>query len=199
MANIIHLLVLASGILAYVFSNVNSDSGFYNTFLPFVVLLCFIYGVVVTINIIYKARNKNREQQRSADILLANLKNKLSEQKNVPETDVSVSINSTLSYSKQSETLIETAAIEVDVHEVDKQTADLSQDELNQQEWDNPDNWGGTSWLEFYFSKNDSRTWVPKKNPLLGKTLNLAKPESAYWILAVVLLVAVPGVLVVLL
>lgn len=214
MVNIIHLIVLLTGILAYVFSDVNSSSGFNNTFLPFVVLLSFIYGVVVTINIIYKARNKSREQDRSADILLANLKGKLPEQNNNPETDISVNISSAVSYNKQNEnkqneTLIETAEVEIDVTGFKYTAGDLTeggdltedgvltQDELNQQEWDNPDNWGGTSWLEFYFSKNDSRTWVPKRIPLLGKTLNLAKHDSAYWITGIVVMLVGLGILVV--
>ena len=37
------------------------------------------------------------------------------------------------------------------------------QDETNQAEWANPDNW-----TTIYFSKKDSRTWVPKQNPRHG-------------------------------
>jgi hypothetical protein len=33
-----------------------------------------------------------------------------------------------------------------------------NQKEINQAEWNNPDNWS----VGFYFSKKDSRTWVPK-------------------------------------
>jgi len=33
-----------------------------------------------------------------------------------------------------------------------------TQDELNQAEWENPDNW-----TTIYFSKKDSRSWIPKK------------------------------------
>jgi len=35
-----------------------------------------------------------------------------------------------------------------------------TQDEINQTEWENPDNW-----TTIYFSKKDSRPWVPKKIP----------------------------------
>jgi uncharacterized membrane protein len=53
------------------------------------------------------------------------------------------------------------------------------QDEINQSEWDNPENWSGPGWREFYFSKKDSRTWVPKSIPALGWTVNLAKSAGA--------------------
>ena len=52
-----------------------------------------------------------------------------------------------------------------------------TQDEINQAEWENPDNWS-----TIYFSKKDSRTWVPKKNPKHGSTVNFGSPSGSLWI-----------------
>ena len=51
------------------------------------------------------------------------------------------------------------------------------QDKINQAEWENPDNWSS-----IYFSKKDSRTCVPKRNPKHGWTINFASPSGAKWI-----------------
>jgi uncharacterized membrane protein len=58
----------------------------------------------------------------------------------------------------------------------------MTQQEINDQEWKNPDNWSG-SLAGFYFSKKDNRTWVPKSIPWMGWTLNLGKPAGARWML----------------
>ena len=52
-----------------------------------------------------------------------------------------------------------------------------NQDEINQLEWENPDNWSS-----IYFSKKDTRTVVPKKNPKHGWTINFASASGAKWI-----------------
>ena len=52
-----------------------------------------------------------------------------------------------------------------------------TQDEMNQAEWQNPDNWSS-----IYFSKKDSRTRVPKRNPGQGWTINFGSPSGAKWI-----------------
>lgn len=57
----------------------------------------------------------------------------------------------------------------------------MAPDETNQKEWDNPQNWSDR-WIGLYFSKRDSRLWVPKRNPRLGWTLNLAHPAGAVWL-----------------
>ncbi len=57
----------------------------------------------------------------------------------------------------------------------------MTQDEINEKEWGNPDNWSGPG---FYFSKKDSRVWVPKSIPWMGWTLNLGHPTGAYLLLA---------------
>lgn len=53
----------------------------------------------------------------------------------------------------------------------------IKQKEINQEEWENPDNWS-----TIYFSKRDSRASVPKKNPAHGWTINFAHPDGAKWI-----------------
>jgi hypothetical protein len=55
------------------------------------------------------------------------------------------------------------------------------QDQINQAEWENPDNWGGPDLIAVYFSKKDTRTWVPKKNPRAGWVQNLATRSGVYW------------------
>jgi uncharacterized membrane protein len=52
------------------------------------------------------------------------------------------------------------------------------QEEIDAEEWANPANWRG--WLGWYRSRRDSRTWVPKRNPGLGWTLNFAR-SAAWW------------------
>lgn len=74
MGNLFHISAIVLGLLAYIFSDVNSNSGFTNTFLPFLVLTCFIYGLVVTINLIYHLRKKPNEKNMSTDLLLASMK-----------------------------------------------------------------------------------------------------------------------------
>ncbi|CAA6695101.1 MULTISPECIES: DUF5808 domain-containing protein [unclassified Lentimonas] len=58
----------------------------------------------------------------------------------------------------------------------------MTQKEINVNEWKNPDNWSG-SIFGFYFSKKDTRTWVPKSIPWMGWTLNLGKPAGARWMI----------------
>jgi uncharacterized membrane protein len=55
--------------------------------------------------------------------------------------------------------------------------------EINEKEWQNPDNWGAPFGLGFYFSKKDSRVWVPKRYKWMGWTLNMAKTASILWII----------------
>ncbi len=53
----------------------------------------------------------------------------------------------------------------------------------NKQEWDDSDNWS-----TIYFSKRDSRSTVPKKNPKHGWTINFGHPKGARWIYYLMLL-----------
>lgn len=65
-------------------------------------------------------------------------------------------------------------------------TPDIEQREINQREWNDPQNWS----VGFYFSKQDSRTWVPKRPPWMGWTLNLATKAGALWMIG--FLVGIP-------
>ena len=58
----------------------------------------------------------------------------------------------------------------------------MTQDEINQVEWDNPDNWTGPKGISIYFSKNDTRTFVPKQLKRTGPTMNLGKTAGFYWL-----------------
>ena len=69
----------------------------------------------------------------------------------------------------------------------------MDQKEIDEAEWRCRDNWSGPGLIAFYFSKRDSRTWVPKSSPYLGWTLNLGKPAGAKWLTA--FLVAVPALI----
>jgi hypothetical protein len=53
-----------------------------------------------------------------------------------------------------------------------------AQELLNQQEWEQSDNW--TGWLGIYRGARDMRLWVPKRNPDHGWTLNFAH-RAAWW------------------
>ena len=57
-------------------------------------------------------------------------------------------------------------------------SARIDQKQINLTEWQNPDNWSGG----FYFSKKDSRTWVPKSIPWMGWTLNIGRTAGALWL-----------------
>ena len=63
----------------------------------------------------------------------------------------------------------------------------MDQREINKAEWSNPDNWGGPRWISVYFSKKDSRTWVPKQIPIMGSTLNLAKTSGVIQLLVILI------------
>ena len=92
----------------------------------------------------------------------------------------------------------------------------MTQDDINFQEWSDPANWS-TGWCRAYFSKRDSRVWVPKRPPgsrdewltsypafsLRGATINFGNPRGKLWLtvlclipiaaLSAVLLLAVRG------
>ena len=59
----------------------------------------------------------------------------------------------------------------------------VTQQEINQAEWENPDNWTGPKGLSIYFSKRDSRCFVPKQIKELGPTMNLGKASGFAWLL----------------
>ena len=59
------------------------------------------------------------------------------------------------------------------------------QKEVNLAEWNNQDNWGGPKTLAVYFSKKDSRIWVPQQRPAIGCTLNLAHTGGVVWLVGI--------------
>jgi hypothetical protein len=74
----------------------------------------------------------------------------------------------------------------------------MTQDQINQAEWHNPENWAGPDWRALYFSKKDSRIWVPKKKPWMGWTFNFGNPSAGLWlsgtIMGVILLIIVVNI-----
>lgn len=55
----------------------------------------------------------------------------------------------------------------------------------NDAHWADERNWSaGPKGLALYFCHQDSRTWVPKRTPWTGMTLNLAQAGGAAWLLA---------------
>lgn len=61
----------------------------------------------------------------------------------------------------------------------------MTQDEINSKEWNDPSNWSRPLWLGIYFSKKDTRSWVPKIVPKLGWTVNLGNPAGAAWFVGI--------------
>ena len=59
------------------------------------------------------------------------------------------------------------------------------QKEINESEWQNEDNWGGPKSLAVYFSKKDTRTWVPQHKPGIGNTINLAHTAGVMWLVGI--------------
>jgi len=66
----------------------------------------------------------------------------------------------------------------------------MNQDQINQAEWENPENWSGPRAFAVYFSKRDSRTVVPKRLTWMGWTVNLGTTAGVFWLIAV--LVGIP-------
>ena len=63
----------------------------------------------------------------------------------------------------------------------------MNQDIINDAEWRNPDNWSAVPDIfTMYFSNKDSRTWVPKRIPSMGVTINLAKPGGVAFLYGVI-------------
>ncbi len=67
---------------------------------------------------------------------------------------------------------------------------------INEAEWRNPQNWTGPKWLSVYFSKRDSRAWVPKQIPRFGQTVNLGNPRGAFALLAIASAIIVLAIIV---
>jgi len=61
----------------------------------------------------------------------------------------------------------------------------MNQQESNQQSWEDPAHWSGPL-SAFYFSKSDTRAWVPKKHGG-GWTMNIGHPRGAWWLLGFII------------
>jgi uncharacterized membrane protein len=57
----------------------------------------------------------------------------------------------------------------------------MGQDDINREEQANPANWGDGPW-GFYFSKRDSRLWVPKRGEPTSWTFNFGHRNAAPWL-----------------
>ena len=71
----------------------------------------------------------------------------------------------------------------------------MDQMQINQAEWENPENWGGPRWFSIYFSKRDSRVWVKKQIPWMGWTLNLAHTGGVLWFTLIFVAIVVGALL----
>jgi uncharacterized membrane protein len=71
-----------------------------------------------------------------------------------------------------------------------KYSGESRQKKINQAEWENDANWSDTV-VGVYFSKKDSRVWVPKRVPSFGWTVNLGHPSGAWWLVG---LLAIPPI-----
>ena len=58
----------------------------------------------------------------------------------------------------------------------------MNQQQINKMEWENPLNWSGPLWLCVYSSRKDTRTWVPKRIPAMGWTVNLGRKAGVAWL-----------------
>ncbi len=72
-----------------------------------------------------------------------------------------------------------------------KKPIDPAQILINRKEWEDPDHWGGPYDTAVYFSRKDSRVWVPHRRPGFGHTLNLAHPAGVTWALVICAIIIV--------
>lgn len=68
-----------------------------------------------------------------------------------------------------------------------KKIMDPAQKAINEAEWNDADNWGGPRNLAVYFSKKDTRIWVPQQKKSFGVTPNLAHSGGILWMVAICL------------
>jgi len=55
--------------------------------------------------------------------------------------------------------------------------------------WRDPAHWSEGP-LGCYFAKADPRLWVPKRNPALGWTINMAHRHAGWWMIGIILFAA---------
>ena len=65
----------------------------------------------------------------------------------------------------------------------------MTQNEIDAAEWENEANWSHPV-FGVYFSKRDSRTWVPKRVPSWGRTINMGHPSSVWWVAGLMMMPA---------
>ena len=70
----------------------------------------------------------------------------------------------------------------------------MTQREIDDAEWHNPANWHG-GLLGIYYSKRDSRSFVPKRNPIMGITINFARPLGIAFLVGILAFAAIMIVL----
>lgn len=63
----------------------------------------------------------------------------------------------------------------------------MDQQQINRSEWEDQRNWSGPIWLGVYFSKNDTRTWVPKRIPGMGWTINVGRSSGVLWLVGTII------------
>ena len=71
----------------------------------------------------------------------------------------------------------------------------MDRQQITREEWENAENWSGPRWIALYFSRRDPRLWVPKRVPWMGWTLNFGHPTAVWWLIGVLLFVALAPVL----
>lgn len=72
----------------------------------------------------------------------------------------------------------------------------MEQKTVNQREWQQEDNWLTPKFLGIYAGVNDSRLFVPKRNPGMGWTINFGHkygPPLVFGLAALAVLVAAAG------
>lgn len=62
----------------------------------------------------------------------------------------------------------------------------MNQQQINRAEWEDERNWSGPRWLGVYFSKNDTRTVVPKRIEGMGWTINVGRPGGVFALVGVI-------------
>ena len=60
----------------------------------------------------------------------------------------------------------------------------MPQSEIDDAEWRNASNWHG-GWLGVYYSRVDSRSFVPKRNPIMGFTINFARTGGIVFLVVI--------------
>ena len=65
----------------------------------------------------------------------------------------------------------------------------MTEAEQDETEWRSPENWHGGP-LGLYYSRRDSRAFVPKRNPAFGATINFARPLGVVWLVGLLVFAA---------